>query len=215
MKKHIFLKMSYENQNLVGKIKEDGLRWIDKMLEKDLTYTKPGSISYLLHGEKPSEQSINIKMGRYGEYLSKELIKINHSLELLNCGIQEVNGKKKDIDLIFQNKEKNIIYYRELKANIELDTEKLPATVNKCKEIETVLKEKYPNCEVDFGILNWSIYSRISLTSGLNHIKTFEKCGIKIDHMGDFLKLIDVEWDEKDYYSHFKDLAERINLRFH
>jgi len=32
--------------------------------------------------------------------------------------------------------ELNKIIYRELKGNIELDTEKLPATIAKCKEIE-------------------------------------------------------------------------------
>lgn len=37
--------------------------WVNKMFKKDLTYTKPGSITYLLYGKKISEQSINIKMG--------------------------------------------------------------------------------------------------------------------------------------------------------
>jgi hypothetical protein len=53
-----------------------GLIWIEKIFA--------GSITYLLYGEKPSEQSINIKLGRFGEFLSKELIKTNDNLELLN-----------------------------------------------------------------------------------------------------------------------------------
>ena len=84
-----------ENDKCVAEIKEKGMIWIDKILERDLTCTKPGSISYLLYGKKPSEQSINIKVGRLGEFLSKELIKTNHSLELLNCGIQIINDKKR------------------------------------------------------------------------------------------------------------------------
>ena len=62
-----------------------------------------GSISYLLFGEKPSDQSISIKFGHFGEFIAKELIKINPNLELLTCGIQDINDKKNDIDLIFKD----------------------------------------------------------------------------------------------------------------
>jgi len=76
-------------------IKQKGIQWVEKVLEGELTYTKPGSISHLLYGEKPSEQSINIKLGRLGEFISKELIKTNANLELLICGVQKINDKKK------------------------------------------------------------------------------------------------------------------------
>lgn len=200
--------------NLVDTVKLLGINWVKKMLEKrkKITLTKPGSLTYLLYGARPSEQSINIKLGRLGEYLAKELIKLNPSLELLTCGVQEVNGKRKDIDLKFKNKEKNIIHVRELKANIELDTEKLIATTNKCKDVETDLKNKNPECDVDFGILNWSVYDRSILTAGLNHIKTFENSGIKIEHMGDFLEVIDIKWDKSDYETYFKYIGEMTKL---
>lgn len=125
---------------LIENMKLIGLLWIEKALQGKLTYTKPGSISYLLYNTKPSEQSINIKLGKFGEFLSKELIKLNEQFELLNCGVQEINNKRKDVDLIFKDKLNKIIYYRELKGNIELDTEKLPATIDKCKEIENSIK---------------------------------------------------------------------------
>ena len=82
-------------------IKQTGIEWVQNMLSSDMTYTKPGSLSFLLHGKRPSEQSISIKMGRFGEFLTKEMIKRNDNLELLTCGIQQINNKKKDIDLIF------------------------------------------------------------------------------------------------------------------
>jgi len=59
---------------MVELVKQNGLLWIDKMLETALTNTKAGSISYLFYGEKPSEQSINIKLGHFGEFISKDLI---------------------------------------------------------------------------------------------------------------------------------------------
>jgi hypothetical protein len=203
-----------KNLECINKIKEKGIYWVEKILEKDLTCTKPGSISHLLYGKKPSEQSINIKLGRLGEYISKELIKLNPNLELLNCGIQKINDKKKDVDLLFKDEIKKIIYYRELKGNIELDTEKLPATIFKCKEIENSLKTNYIEYTIDCGILNWSVYNRKILTAGLTNIKTFENGGIKIDHMEDFLNIIDIVWNEDDYYSYFRDIGTKIRIKF-
>lgn len=196
----------------LNEVKKLGLKWIDKILEKEITYTKAGSISYLLYGKKPSEQSINIKIGHFGEFISKELIKLNSNLKLLNCGIQKLNNKNKDIDLIFEDKNKNIIYYRELKGNIELDTEKIPATIMKCKEIELFLNEKYKDYTIDCGILNWSIYNRNILTSGLSNIKTFENNGIKIDHYENFLEIINIKWNEEDFYSYFREIGMKIKI---
>jgi hypothetical protein len=196
------------------KIKQKGMVWVEKILKGDLTNTKPGSISHLLYGEKPSEQSINIKLGRLGEYISKELVISNTYLELLNCGIQKINNKKKDVDLIFKDEVNKIIYYRELKGNIELDTEKLPATISKCKEIENSLKNTYLDYSINCGILNWSVYSRKILTAGISNIKMFENGGIKIDHMGDFLEMINIVWPEDDYYSYFREIGTKIKQSY-
>jgi hypothetical protein len=203
-----------ENDDCVAIIKQTGINWVDKILEGELTLTKPGSISHLLYGEKPSEQSINIKFGRFGEFLSKELIQTNPNLNLLDCGVQSIGNKKKDVDLIFKDEVNKIIYYRELKGNIELDTEKLPATITKCKEIEAYLKTTNLDYTIDCGILNWSVYNRKILTAGLSNIKAFENGGIKIDHMEDFLNIINVFWNEDDYYLYFREIGTKIRTRF-
>ena len=208
------LKLEIENDECVDQVKIKGHEWVNKMLESELTYTKPGSISHLLYGEKPSEQSINIKLGRLGEFLSKELIKTNEIFELLNCGIQKINDKKKDVDLIFRNKNTKTIYYRELKGNIELDTEKLPATIAKCVEIENSLKNTYPDYVINCGILNWSVYNRKILTAGISNIKSFENAGIKIDHIGDFLEILEILWNEQDFYLYFREIGSKIKTYF-
>ena len=203
-----------EQDKCIAELKQKGMLWVDKVLKNKLTCTKPGSISYLLYGEKPSEQSINIKLGRFGEFISKELIKINHSLELLTCGVQKINGINKDVDLLFKDEINKIVYYRELKGNIELDTEKLPATIDKCKKIESSLKTDYLDYSINCGILNWSVYNRKILTAGITNIKSFETGGVKIDHMEDFLNIINVFWNECDYYSYFREIGNKIKLRF-
>lgn len=203
-----------KNHKNIEEVKRKGLDWVNKVLEGDITYTKPGSITYLLYGSKPSEQSINIKLGRLGEFLAKELIKTNSEFELLCCGVQQINNKKKDVDLIFKDENNKVIYYREMKGNIELDTEKLPATISKCKEIEYSLQLKYPDYIINCGILNWSVYNRDILTAGISNIKAFEIGGVKIDHMKDFLNIINIYWDEDDYYAYFREIAKKIKLLF-
>lgn len=200
--------------NIIEEIKILCLKWVDKVLENKLTYTKPGSLLYLLYGERPSEQSLTIKFGKLGEYMCKELVKKNNNLDLLKCGIQKINNNNKDVDLIFKDNKKKIIYYFELKANIELDTEKVCATVDKCNEINVYLREQYNDYEIEFGILNWSIYNRDNLTRGLSHIKTFEKENIKVNHIQDFLKIISLEWEEKDYYLFFREIGNKVNKKY-
>jgi len=204
----------YMSDDCINSIMEKGERWVDNMLVGELTLTKPGSISHLLYGSKPSEQSINIKLGKFGEFLSKELINSASNLKMLQCGVQKINDKKKDVDLLFKNEVTKTIYYRELKGNIELDTEKLPATIEKCKEIELSLKTSYPDYSINCGILNWSVYNRKILVAGLSNIKTFENGGIKIGHMEDFLKIIDIIWTEEDYYDYFRKIGDKIKIMF-
>jgi len=194
----------------VAVIKKLAFEWTETMMKEQKTLTKPGSISFLLFGEKPSEQSINIKCGRLGEFIAKELIKATPGFELLQCGVQNVGGKNKDVDLAFKNALTNTVYYRELKGNVELDTEKIPATIAKCKEVETSLKIAHPDYVIDVGILNWSVYNRSILTSGLTNIKSFEKNGVKIEHMGDFFAIIGVDWPEQDYYLYFREIGNKI-----
>lgn len=192
-------------------VKELGINWVkENVLNANITYTKLGSLSYLLHGSRPSEQSISIRMGKFGEFKAKELIKCNSNLELLTCGVQQINNKKKDVDLIFKDGIKKIIYYRELKGNIELDTEKVPATVAKCNEITASLRNTYPEYTVDCAILNWSVYNRSILKAGLPNISSFETRGIKIEHMENFLKIVDIEWEEEDYYQYFREIGSMI-----
>ncbi len=103
--------------NYIEEIKKLCIKWVDRILEVNITYTKPGSLMYLLYGERPSEQSLSIKLGKLGEYMCKEFIKKYDNLELLKCGIQKINNKNKDVDLVFKDNNNKIIYYYELKAN--------------------------------------------------------------------------------------------------
>jgi hypothetical protein len=204
-----------EITNSLDHVKNVGRKWVkSKFMNVPITITEPGSITFLINGKTPSIQSISIKLGRLGEALSKEMIKSNPNLELLQCGVQVIDKKlkKKDIDLIWLDKQSKKIYVREAKGNIELDTEKLPATFKKITEdLMPFVKDKYPDYEIDVGILNWSVYAREEHKKCLSHIKTCEKNGVNVNHWGDFCKIVQFEWLKDDYYKYMLDLGKMIN----
>ena len=200
------------------RVKEFGRKWVkDVILQSEITQTKPGSVKYLLFGPEPSRQSISIKCGKLGELLVIEMIKCNPKFELLKCGIHciDENGKKKDFDLLWVDHVGKKIYFREAKGNIELDSEKLPATFEKItQQLEPYIKKKYSDYKIDVGIVNWGVYGRKTLTKGLSHIRKCERNGVKVDHMGDLMEKIGFKWEEKDYYSYFRELGTLINTIF-
>jgi len=191
-----------------------GRNWIKtNVLQEQQTLTKPGSLSYLMFGPQPSRQSVVIKFGYFGEYLCKEIIQKNPNLSLLTCGVQLMGHKKKDIDLIWVNPEKQTVYVRELKGNIQLDTEKLPATFQKITEkLLPFVQEKYPGHTIDVGVLNWGVYSRDELTEGLRQIKTCEENGVNVDHWSDFCALVELDCTKEAYYDYMHQMGTLIKL---
>ena len=139
-------------------IEEFVMQKVKSIKDKGMTMSEPGSIKYLLFGSEPSEQSISIKMGKVGEDIIKEIMTHSPDLKLLTCGVQCIDsktGKNKDLDLIWVNESKKTIYYREAKGNLELDSEKLPATIDKINEIiSTYISPSYPDYTIDSGVFN-------------------------------------------------------------
>lgn len=191
---------------------------ITGILDKGITMTKPGSITYLLYGSTPSRQAVSIKMGKFGEKIVKLIVSKSPRLELLDCGVQciyPISQKNKDLDLLWKDDSKKIIYYREAKGNFELDSEKLPVTIEKIKEIQdTFIKPKYTDYSIDIGVFNWTIYNRDALQNKLSHIKMCENKGVKVEHMEDMLKLLEFEWTQPEYEAFFKQIGICIDKMF-
>ena len=165
-----------------------------------------------MFGSEPSEQALSIKMGKVGEEMIKKIIIETDNLELLTCGVQCIDlntGKNKDLDLVWINNTTKTIYYREAKGNLELDSEKLPATIDKINEIITThISPNYPDYTIDIGVFNWSIYNRNHLKKGLAQIKKCEQKGIKVEHPEDLFRLLNFRWNEADYYSFFRKVGK-------
>ena len=98
------------------------------------------SLSSLI--DRPLSQSDCIKLGTAIEKNLKSFI-IATILELKDIKRQNTKGKKEKDHLFIDEKNKTV-YYAEIKGNLNLDTEKGPATVKKCIALRKELSETYP-----------------------------------------------------------------------
>ena len=200
------------NKTALEIVKQVGIDWVCSLKNTTMKKTSPGSLKWLFWGEQPSDQSLMIKAGKMGEELAKKMITVS-GLNLLTCGPQIVaaDGKKKDLDLIWMDHNKKIVYLRELKGNIELDSEKLPATFEKIPTVfKPWLESQYPEYTINTGILNWGVYERSDLSVGLSHIRSCEKADVHVEHFGDFCTLIGFEWTKDDFYEYFKERGTEL-----
>lgn len=105
----------------------------------------PNSFSYIV--EFQITQSDCIKLGNGIEGSLRDAIA--HLLKKKLKVIDKKNTKgKQEIDHLFVDDDNKIVYYAELKTNINLDTEKCKATVEKCLKNQDDLKKEYPNYEI-------------------------------------------------------------------
>jgi len=192
--------------------KDYGEQLINEILENK-TKSLPGGLPHLLYGSRISTASLFIKIGRNFEKWFR-FIAEDCGMEMLPDGVMKnvINGKSKDIDLLFINKETKTIHYRELKSNIELDTEKLPATYNKIVKINEYVKKEYPNYEVDSRLLNWSVYNKDVLPKKYNtKITKCNEAGVRVSWPVDFFNIVGADISEQDYYDFFRDLGKMTN----
>lgn len=65
-----------------------------------------------------------------------------------------VEKHEKQKDVLLKNEETQEILYAEIKANLELDTEKAPKTIQKIESVHTALQDKYPGWKVHSFLLS-------------------------------------------------------------
>jgi hypothetical protein len=175
------------------------------------TMTMPGGLPHLFLGNKVSTASIWIKVGRNFEKWFKFVVQ-DSGMKLLPDGIiKNVIGKKsKDIDLLFVNEKDKTIHYRELKSNLELDTEKLNATYTKIKKIKEYLSKTYPDFSLDVALMSWAVYEKNDLPKKYEtKIKECNSNEVDVVFPIDLFKLINADISKESYYEMFRNLAEK------
>ena len=133
--------LGYAKESNISSIKQtiDGNIYIKNSAsnkKKDIN-----SLSYLIDKIQLS-QSDCIKLGTGLEKILSDLILDNNKL-LINIKSKNIKGVKEK-DHLFKDDANKIIYYAEIKSNLNLDTEKCKSTSKKCIDIFNELTEIYP-----------------------------------------------------------------------
>jgi hypothetical protein len=108
----------------------------------------PSSLSFLV--DRPMSQSDCIKLGVGVEKLLVDTVEKLTGLE--NIRPKNTKGEK-ERDHLFKDDVYKVIYYAELKSNINLDTEKSKSTYTKCMQVVEELHSEYPDYEIKWCLL--------------------------------------------------------------
>lgn len=171
--------LSIKNNSLIDEAKIDTLKNIitnNKYVKNCKSNKKKdkNSLSYLF--KTNLSQSDCIKTGICLETIITDLI-LSQNKNLIN--IKEKNSKGlKECDHLFQDNINNIIYYAELKSNLNLDTEKCKSTINKCIDNLKTLELKYK--DTDYKVKMFLVSLRF--TSKNNIPSNIKNKYVKIDY---------------------------------
>jgi len=152
-------------------------------------------------------QSDCIKLGIGCEKLFSDII-LKHT-NYINIKRKNKKGQK-ETDHLFCDEENKVIYYAELKANINLDTEKSKSTYQKCLQIESELKNEYPEYEVKWCLLAFRFidYDKIPQLIQKKYIAITDN----LFGINQYFKLlnIDLYFDEENYCSLLNQIADAM-----
>ena len=97
--------------------------------------------------------------------------------------IRPANQKgKKERDHLFRDNAKKIIYYAELKSNLNLDTEKCKSTSDKCVQILHELQAEFPDCEIKMCLVGIRYYTRDNIPKTIaNKYQTIQQHVVGVD----------------------------------
>lgn len=142
-------------------------------------------------------QSQNIILGNCMEPFFNDAVRKNKNWTDIRATILADEGKENQTDHMWLNEAKKTIVYGEQKNNLELDSEKAPATEAKIERITTNLKKKFPG----YTIVPLLLASRY-LSKDEALCKTASRRFTRTDVMGvnDYLALFNI--------SPFLDYAE-------
>ncbi len=114
------------------------------------------SLIYLIN--RNISQSNCIKLGIAMESILRDII-LSKNKDLVN--IKPLNEKdKKEKDHLFMDDINKIIYYAEVKSNLNLDTEKSKSTINKCIQIKSELEQQYQGYIIKMYLLGLRYYNK-------------------------------------------------------
>ena len=165
----------------------------------------PSSLSYLI--DRPLSHSDCIKLGIAIEKVISDIITKYTNYQ----NIKQKNAKrKKEKDHLFKDDKNKIIYYAELKGNLNLDTEKLPSTYNKCLKIVEDLKEKFPEYNIKWCLLGFRYLDYNNIPNTIK--KKYEIIKNNLFGINQYLDYLNINYEfTQDIYKQFlNDIANTM-----
>lgn len=202
-KKEIFIQGA---KNLISELKTE-IREVN---------SKTGSVTEFLFGEGYSNQSVVIKFGNRWEKYLNDFAK-NHGNNLdFDCP-SYIRGHQ--IDYIVKIKNGNTfpaeshtlvevsVNYDEMKCNVALDSEKLPATIEKILDVKKGLQEIYSDeISKNVGILHAIVWEKGDAPASHSYYRRFEENKIPVKTLKDYFKQIGIDFTREDFYSLKRDI---------
>lgn len=133
--------------------------------------------------------------------LAENIVSSNKNLKCIKTSNKKGEKEK---DHLFINEHDKIVYYAELKANLNLDTEKSKATINKCFSIKDELKNKYPDYDIKMCLVGLRYYSKSILPRTIKN--KFMMIDDNLCGMNDYLEILGLEnlsFKDEEQYKYF------------
>lgn len=180
----------------------EGAKKLISNLKRELedVNSKSGSVTEFLFGESYSRQSIVIKFGnRWEKYLNDFAKKYGQNLDF-DCP-DYVRGHQIDYIVKIIN-ENTSVNYDEIKCNVGLDSEKLPATIKKILDVKEGLDKIYADQVIKrAGILHAVVWEKEDSPSSFSYYKRFEDSGIPVKTLKDYFNQIGIDFTREDFYT--------------
>lgn len=189
---------------------------IDRLIKKNvylMSYKKNKtkdyhSLSYLINKEYKLSQSDCIKLGIAVEKVLSDII-LEFNKDLVSIKTKNCKNKKEK-DHLFLNKTTKQVFYSELKANLNLDTEKSIATYKKCLSIVKDLKKVYPGYTIHWCLLGLRYYERGLIEKKI--ISKYSTIHKNVYGMNEYLCMLDIDitYDETSYRQFMNKIVEQM-----
>lgn len=167
------------------------------------TFRDKSSLSFLI--KKSMTQSDCIKLGIACEKIFNDLI-------LDNTNFSNIKNIKNlpETDHLFTDHQNKIIYYAELKANINLDTEKSKSTYKKCMYIVKNLKNIYNDYDIKWCLLAYRYLNQNEIP--LNIKNKYKKIKNNLYGINDYMNLLNIDktFNNEQYIYFLNKIADKM-----
>lgn len=163
------------------------------------------SLAFII--KRKLEHGQYIQMGHCIENILRDLI-LQHS-QLKDIKSKNQKGMK-ERDHLFIDEKTKTVFYAELKANPNLDTEKSKSTIEKCLHIEQELKKEYNGYDIKWCLL----ICRYVHSQYIPHniMKKYQTIQNNIFGINEYIHMLKIShtFTEKSWYMYVNEIADEL-----